>query len=149
MTAADDPSKLRYVAGVDHQAGVLAYMADPADRRMVIVTSRRTRRWVFPKGSVDRGMAPAQAATHEAFEEAGRIGQADDTPVGFFMTPKIRPPLIWTVVVTLFPMPIDVVLDDWQEAHQRERRFVTMEEARELLSQPDMIALAEQFWTSR
>ena len=149
MTTPDDPSTLRYVAGVDHQAGVLAYMADPEDRRMVIVTSRRTGRWVFPKGSVDKGMTPPQAATHEAFEEAGLVGQAHDRPVGIYRTPKIRPPLIWTVQVTLYPMPIDVVLDDWQEVHQRERRFVTMEEARELLSQPDMIDLAEQFWASR
>lgn len=145
----DDPSLLRYVAGVDRQAGVLAYMADPLDRRIVIVTSRRTGRWVFPKGSVDPGMTPAQAATQEAFEEAGLIGQAAEMPIGTFKTPKIRPPLIWTVEVALYPMPIDVVLDDWQEIHQRERRFVTMDEARALLSQPEMIDLAEQFWAQR
>jgi len=143
---ADDPSKLRFVAGVDHQAGVLAYTRDPEDRRMVIVTSRRPGRWVFPKGSVDKGMTPPQAATQEAFEEAGLIGEAAADPVGVFMTPKIRPPLIWTVAVTVYPMPIDVVLDDWQEIHQRERRFVSLDEARELLSQPEMIALAEEFW---
>lgn len=150
MTAnPDDPSELRYVAGVDRQAGVLAYMRDPNDRRMVIVTSRRTGRWVFPKGSVDPGMTPPEAATQEAFEEAGLIGQAAVDPVGSYMTPKIRPPLIWTVEVTLYPMPIDVVLDDWQEIHQRERRFVTLDEARDLLSQPEMVALAEEFWADR
>lgn len=144
----DDPSSLRFVAGVDHQAGVLAYTQDVEDRRIVIVTSRRTGRWVFPKGSVDKGMTPPEAAAQEAFEEAGVIGVAAEDPVGAFMTPKIRPPLIWTVAVTVYPMPIDEVLDDWQEIDQRERRFVTLSEARELLSQPEMIALAEKFWTT-
>ena len=132
--------------------------------------------WVFPGGRVDRadgkvarpidlqpivaeklerGCAPfraralAMAAVRETFEEAGLIGRADDTPIGAFMTPKIRPPLIWSVKVTVYPMPIDMVLDDWQEIHQRVRRFVTLDEARDLLSQPEMIDLAEQFWTSR
>lgn len=145
----DDPSLLRYVAGIDQQVGVLAYMSDPKDRRMVIITSRRTGRWVFPKGSVDPGMSPQEAATLEAFEEAGLIGQASGASIGSYLTPKIRPPLIWTVEVTLYPMPIDVILDDWQEIHQRERKFVTLDEARDLLSQPDMISLAERFWQAR
>ena len=150
MTAPeDDLSSLRYVAGVDQQAGVLAYLSDPADRRMMIVTSRRTGRWVFPKGSVDPGMTAAEAAAQEALEEAGLIGVAEDQAMGRYRTPKIRPPLIWTVEVALYAMPITEMLDSWQEEDQRERRLVTMDEARELLSEPEMIALAQDFWDGR
>ncbi|MEM9140417.1 MAG: NUDIX domain-containing protein [Pseudomonadota bacterium] len=141
----DDLSRLRYAAGVDHQVGVLAYTDD---RQIVIVTSRRTGRWVFPKGSIDAGMTPEQAAEQEALEEAGLIGRIDQPPIGCYVTPKIRPPLIWTVEVTLYPMRIDEILDDYPELSQRTRRFVTLTEAEGLLSEAAMTDLARRFWAS-
>ncbi|MEM7190389.1 MAG: NUDIX domain-containing protein [Pseudomonadota bacterium] len=144
----DDPSMLRYVAGVDLQAGVLAWLPDVDPIRFIIVTSRRTRRWVFPKGSIDKGMTAPEAAAQEALEEAGVVGTADATPFGSYRTPKIRPPLIWTVEVSLYAMRIDEVLDVWIESDQRERRFVTIDEAAELLSEPEMTSLARQFLAS-
>lgn len=36
-----------------------------------MITSRDTGRWVIPKGGVDHGHTPAQAAEIEGFEEAG------------------------------------------------------------------------------
>lgn len=140
---ADDVSNLRYVAGVDRQVGVLAHTDDG---HMVIVTSRRTGRWVFPKGSIDPRMTPEQAAEQEALEEAGVVGKIDRKAIGIYQTPKIRPPLIWTVEVTLYPMRIDTILEDWLEIKQRQRRFVTMPEAETLLSDPAMSALAQEFW---
>ena len=142
----DDPRDLRYVAGVDRQAGVLAYTDD---RRMVLVTSRRTGRWVFPKGSIDPGMTAPEAARQEAFEEAGLLGQPEVVPLGAYQIPKIRPPLIWTIEVELFPMRIDRTLDTWLEIDQRQRRFVTLEEAADLLYEPEMLRLAQRFWAQR
>ena len=142
----DDPRDLRYVAGVDRQAGVLAYTDD---RRMVLVTSRRTGRWVFPKGSIDPGMTAPEAARQEAFEEAGLLGQPDVEPLGAYQIPKIRPPLIWTIEVELFPMRIERTLDTWLEIDQRQRRFVTLEEAADLLYEPEMLRLARRFWAQR
>lgn len=145
MTAngTDDVASLRYVAGIDQQAGVLAY---DDDRRMVIVTSRRTGRWVFPKGAIDPGLTPSQAAQQEAFEEAGLIGEPHSDPIGSYRTPKIRPPLIWTVEVELYPMRIEQTLETWLEASERQRRFVTIEEAADLLTEPEMLRLARKFW---
>ena len=137
----DDPSRLRYVAGVDQQAGILAWSEDAKERRFWIVTSRRTRRWVLPKGSVDAGMTPAQAAAQEALEEAGLIGVPGPDPVGSYRLPKIRPPLIWTVQVALFAMHVDEVHKDWQESHQRERKLVTVDEAASLIIEPEIVAL--------
>lgn len=136
---------LYYVAGVTHQAGALAWMLDEGVLKVVIVTSRRTGRWVFPKGGIDSGMTAAETARNEVFEEAGVIGEAEETSIGSYRTAKIRPPLIWTVEVAVYPVEISSVLPEWQEMGQRERRFVDLEEARELLSQPDMFALVEQF----
>jgi len=141
----DDPTQLRFVAGVEVQAGALAWLPEPGPLRFVLVTSRRTGRWVFPKGSVDTGMTPSEAAAQEALEEAGLIGTVESWPIGAYQVPKIRPPLIWTVEVALYPMRVDEVLDIWIEADQRERRFVTVEEAQDLLPEPEMVRLARAF----
>lgn len=141
----DDPSLLRPVAGIDRQAGVLAWLPASDPVRFVLITSRRTGRWVFPKGGVDPGMTPAEAAQQEALEEAGLIGVVDPRPIGAYMVPKIRPPLIWTVEVTLYPMRIDEVLDVWIEADQRARRFVTLDEARQMIDVPELLEMAERF----
>ncbi|MEM0990802.1 MAG: NUDIX domain-containing protein [Pseudomonadota bacterium] len=142
---AEDLTGLRYAHGVDQQAGVLAYFPEAEPVRIAIVTSRRTRRWVFPKGSIDAGMTAPEAAAQEAFEEAGVIGRISTDPIGAYRVAKIRPPLIWTVEVTLYPLVVDEVLDVWIEADQRERRFVTLDEAAELQADPDMLALASHF----
>ncbi|MEM1298270.1 MAG: NUDIX domain-containing protein, partial [Pseudomonadota bacterium] len=129
----EDVSHLRYVPWVQEQAGVLAWLPDTDPVQFAIVTSRRTGRWVFPKGSVDDDMTPQEAAAQEAFEEAGLEGVVAPEPIGAYRCPKIRPPWIWTVEVTLYAMRVDKMLDDWLEIDQRTRNFVDLAAARELL----------------
>lgn len=145
----DDPSRLRFVAGVDHQSGVLAYRNGAKGLEVVLVTSRRTGRWVLPKGSVDPGMTPEEAAAQEAFEEAGLVVAPGAPAIGAYRLPKIRPPLIWTVEVTLYPMPILEVHDNWLESDQRQRLFVTPEDAMIMLSDPEIAGLVRLFRDSR
>jgi 8-oxo-dGTP pyrophosphatase MutT (NUDIX family) len=128
-----------------HQVGALAWLPEAEPLRFALVTSRRTGRWVFPKGSVDPGMTPPAAAAAEALEEAGVIGWPEPEPLGSFRTLKIRAPFAWPLEVAVYAMRIDEVLDDWPEARQRRRRFVTLAEARHLLSDPAMLAIAERF----
>jgi 8-oxo-dGTP pyrophosphatase MutT (NUDIX family) len=54
--------------------------------RVLLITSRDTRRWVVPKGNLIRGLAGHEAAAHEAFEEAGVSGIPCPTPLGFTIT---------------------------------------------------------------
>jgi 8-oxo-dGTP pyrophosphatase MutT (NUDIX family) len=143
-----DPADLNFVPGIDRQAGVLAWLPDVEPLRFALITSRRTGRWVLPKGAIDAGMTPREAAAQEALEEAGLIGVADAAPIGTYHTTKIRPPQAWTIEVTVYPMRIDEILDVWLEADVRSRRFVTIEEARELLSDPGILEIAEKFVAS-
>lgn len=117
--------------------------------QVVIVTSRRTGRWVFPKGGIDSGVTEPETALNELYEEAGVIGDVAQSPIGTYRMAKIRPPLIWTIEIALYPIRITQVLSDWLEVGQRERRFVTVEEAGVLLSEPDMSALIRRFDAQR
>lgn len=134
---------LRPVDWIEQQAGVLAWLPGIRPYRVALVTSRRTGRWVVPKGAIDPGRTPRQAAALEALEEAGLVGTPDAQPVGRITMPKIRPPLIWTIEVALYPMKIERVLDVWIESGQRLRRLATIAEARRIIGQPDTLALAE------
>ena len=145
----EDVSHLHYVPWVQHQAGVLAWLPDTDPVEFAIVTSRRTGRWVFPKGGVDDDMTPQEAAAQEALEEAGLEGVVGPDPIGSYRSPKIRPPWIWTIEVTLYAMRIDRVLDDWLEVNERTRSFVDMAKAQELLAEREMIELAERFVRAR
>jgi 8-oxo-dGTP pyrophosphatase MutT (NUDIX family) len=127
------------------QVGAIAWLPEARPVRFALVTSRRTGRWVFPKGSIDDGMTAAAAAAREAMEEAGVIGRPDPVPLGSFRTVKVRAPFAWRIEVAVYPLRIDRVLDDWPEAAQRDRRFVTLAEAQRLLTDPAMLAIAERF----
>ena len=119
-----------------HQVGALAWLPETDPVRFALVTTRRTERWVFPKGWVDPGVAPPEAAAREAFEEAGVRGTVDPVAVGTFRTAKVRPPFAWPLEITLYPLRIERVLDRWPEAGQRQRRFVTLAEVRHEDSAP-------------
>jgi 8-oxo-dGTP pyrophosphatase MutT (NUDIX family) len=138
----EDLSGLIPLTMIQRQAGVIPYMATAEGLKLVVVTSRRTGRWVFPKGSIDDGMTPQEAAAQEAFEEAGLIGVAAPESLGSYQALKIRPPAVWTIEVDLYPMRIEEVLDLWIEADQRARKFVSPDEAAALLGDPVLSDLA-------
>lgn len=141
---AGEETSLTRLPVVERQAGALAWLpGEPL--RFVLVTSRRTRRWVFPKGGIEEGHTAPETAAREALEEAGVVGRAAPRPIGSFRSEKIRPPHVWALQVDLFPLAVDEVCDEWPESAQRLRRFVTLDEARDLLADPEMLALAELF----
>lgn len=141
----DRKKRLTRLPDIEQQAGSIAWVPGSDPLRFVLVTSRRRGRWVFPKGRIERGQSPALAAEQEALEEAGIVGRAGPEPVGSFRGVKVRPPRSWTIEVTIYPLRIEEVLDHWPEAGERSRCFVTLAEARLLLSEPDMLAIAERF----
>jgi len=121
--------------------------------RVCMVTSRSGRRWVFPKGQIDPGHTPGEAALIEAWEEAGLVGTLDPQPVGSYVYEKEGR----THHVLLFRMRVIEVRDTWPERGFRDRAWLTLDEAidrieepglRELLrgafgiSRPDRVSLA-------
>jgi 8-oxo-dGTP pyrophosphatase MutT (NUDIX family) len=59
------------------QAGALAYRLVGSEPRFLLVTSRSgAGEWIFPKGHLEPGEAPAAAAIRELREEAGVEGRA-------------------------------------------------------------------------
>lgn len=114
----------------------------------LLVTSRRTSRWIFPKGSAEGEETPAEAALREAAEEAGVAGVPGAEPIGRYIALKVGSDRMSVLSVELWPVEIRALADSYPEADLRERQLVGVEEARRLIGQADMIALLRRFHAS-
>lgn len=112
------------------QYGVLPFLYLEGELRVVLVTSRTSGNWIFPKGGRVPGKSRVASALQEAREEAGLIGRRSgrikfrdivDHPEG-------------RIDLTLYPMQVERLLPRWPEAHQRQRAVVSVAEASELLT---------------
>src|SRR5215212_125475 len=71
-----------------HQSGAIVVRLDTREPQVLLVTARRNpRNWIFPKGHIEKGESPGQAALRETREEAGvsarLIGPAGVLEYGF------------------------------------------------------------------
>jgi 8-oxo-dGTP pyrophosphatase MutT (NUDIX family) len=57
------------------QAGAIVINDRSGKRKLLVVTNKGGRRWLFPKGSVKKKENPEEAALREAAEEAGVKGE--------------------------------------------------------------------------
>ncbi len=138
-TIRTEPSERRQVAALPWRRG-------PDGIEILLVTSRETRRWVTPKGGRMAGRTDAEAAAIEALEEAGVEGSVTAHPVGTFRYLKVlkrRAPR-WCVVA-VYPLEVLREHTDWQEKAERERVWVSREEAVRRVDEPDLKALIASF----
>ena len=131
----------------------MPYRADgdalDAPIRILLVTSRQTRRWVIPKGNAPAGMALHQAAAMEAEEEAGVIGAVCPTPLGSYRYRKRRGNGASLLAdVEVFPLAVWRELPAWKEHDERERRWFSLAEAADKVEERDLAELIRSFAAS-
>ncbi len=117
------------------QYGALPILIDDGQLRVLLITSRETRRWIIPKGWPVKKLSPSAVAAREAFEEAGLEGRVADRPLAVFSYVKrLKSGRCVTCQVETYLFEVDRELDDWPEKYQRERRWVSPDEAARLVS---------------
>jgi len=128
------------------QVAALPWRLEDGQRRILMITSRETRRWVIPKGGRMVGKSDPEAAAQEALEEAGVKGDIKDHSIGVFRYAKgLKDGGQCLCVVSVYPLEVLIQLGAWPEAHQRERRWMTPAEAAEAVHEPDLAALIRDF----
>jgi 8-oxo-dGTP pyrophosphatase MutT (NUDIX family) len=133
-------SETRQVAALPWRIGA------SGGREILMITSRETRRWVIPKGGRMVGKTDAQAAAVEAMEEAGVQGEIAQTAIGAFRYAKrLRGGDSKLCVVAVYPMKVLIQLGAWPEAAERERRWMTLEDAAGSVMEPDLADLIRGF----
>ncbi len=114
-----------------NQSGVIPYRVENDEVEILLITSRRRKRWIIPKGIIERDMSPQESAAKEALEEAGVKGRVHAIPLGEYQYKK------WngTCNVAVFPFAVDDVLETWSESGVRQRRWVSVEDATGLVDE--------------
>ena len=115
------------------QSAVIPYRISEGQLEILLVTSRKARRWVLPKGIQEPDMSAAESAAKEALEEAGVEGPTGEQAVGHYSYEK------WSGVcfVEIFPMRVETVHSEWLESY-RDRVWVSASEAANLVKEPEL-----------
>lgn len=114
--------------------------------QILLVTSRRTRRWILPKGWPEHGMTPAECAAKEAWEEAGVEGKGYDMCLGVYSFEKFQqdaPDL--PVVGLVYPLKVKKIRNSWPEAKERRRKWFRPKKAAAAVEQPELKLILKTF----
>lgn len=112
----------------------------------MLITSRDTRRWVLPKGNRIKGLKSHEAASHEAYEEAGLIGIACPFAIGTYQYRKNRKDgSSRPAIVDIFPFSVTAQLDEWPEQDERDVRWFTPADAATAVDEPELREILSTF----
>lgn len=129
----------------ERQYGAIPYLYVGGKLRVVLITSRTNRNWIFPKGRRIPGMSRSDSALQEALEEAGLRGRRAGRRK---FRAAIERPDKKTIDLTLYPMKVDRMLKRWPEDRQRRRVVVSVARAEKLLAFAELKTLLRQ-WAKR
>lgn len=115
------------------QSAVIPYRHTERGLEVLLITSRKRKRWLVPKGVKEPDLSPAQSAVAEALEEAGVEGRVSSSPLGAYKYRK------WGGVcdVAVYTLEVTKTHDEWPEC-DRDREWVSPEEAARRVEQNDL-----------
>jgi 8-oxo-dGTP pyrophosphatase MutT (NUDIX family) len=117
------------MAQLYRQAAVIPCRIRDERVEIALVTTVSGKRWVFPKGSLEEGERPRDAAIRETAEEAGLIGDLERKPLGRYYFTRANE----RYVVDVYVMRVTTMLDYWLEAKLRRRRWIAVDKAAALV----------------
>lgn len=123
-----------------NQSGVIPFKIENGIIKVLLITSRRSKKWIFPKGIIEPELTPQISAEEEAYEEAGVSGLIIDEEIGSYEVNK------WggTCTVTMFPLKVDKTHEDWPESFFRKRKWVNIKQAKQLITKTEISDLLEK-----
>ncbi|MDJ0859091.1 MAG: NUDIX hydrolase [Dinoroseobacter sp.] len=139
-------SKLRKTGTARTQVAALPYVMEKGKPRVLLITSRETRRWVIPKGWPIQGKTAFESAATEAWEEAGIVGKVSDKCIGLYAYNKAFPKTDpQPIVVTVYPMRVKAIKDKFPETGQRKRKWMSPKKAAERVKEPELREMLRRF----
>ena len=106
------------------QSGVIPYRMRKGSLEILLITSRKERCWIIPKGIIEHEYSARNSAAKEALEEAGVKGNVHRKLLGVYRHRKLGK----TCTVKVFPMRVTRIYKVWDEA-DRDREWVSVKQA--------------------
>jgi 8-oxo-dGTP pyrophosphatase MutT (NUDIX family) len=127
------------------QFAALCYRIVKGKPEVLLVTSRRTGRWIVPKGWPMPGRTPAASAAGEAWEEAGVVGKAVDQCLGLFSYQKEHDGGWLPCVALVYPVEVKSLARRFPERGQRRRKWLSPKKAAARVSEPELARILLDF----
>jgi 8-oxo-dGTP pyrophosphatase MutT (NUDIX family) len=142
------PRRPKIKSALRIQYAALPYRFTPdAALEILLVTTRRSRRWIIPKGWPIKGLKPPKSAAREAFEEAGVRGKVAGKSLGFFRYNKLldEQGIEVSCEVKVFPLLVRRQSESWPELEQRLILWVEPAKAVSLIKERQLKKLVAAF----
>ncbi|WP_299043027.1 NUDIX hydrolase [uncultured Tateyamaria sp.] len=133
-------------ADVRTQFAALCYRVKKDKVQVLLVTSRRMRRWIIPKGWPMDGLTPADSAAQEAWEEGGVVGRADQRALGMFTYSKdMGEDAGLPIAAMVYAVKVKSLAMDFPEAAERTRKWVSPRKAAKMVDSPELSRILRDF----
>ncbi|MCW8842100.1 MAG: NUDIX hydrolase [Rhodobacteraceae bacterium] len=128
------------------QVAALCYREDGPKKKVLLITSRNTQRWIVPKGWHIDGLDAPGAALQEAWEEAGvkKAAINPDSIGSFDYSKRLENGVPVPVEAQVFAVEVESLKDDFPESEERTRKWVAPEEAAEMVEEPGLRSILRQ-----
>ena len=129
------------------QVAAICYQGKGDARKVLLITSRDTKRWIVPKGWPIDGLDAAEAAAQEAWEEAGvKAANIAPEPLGEFDYDKLMDAGgVVSCATQVFAIEVDHLEDDFPEASERTRKWVAPKEAAKMVDEDGLQSILASF----
>jgi len=119
------------------QVGAIPFRHTSGCIEVLIITTRSTGRWICPKGNIEPEHGLRGSARLEAFEEAGVEGELLQPALGIYRHGEER------TTIRMWLLRVEEIHDAWPEAHERERRWLSLDQARSTVDEPGLARLLD------
>lgn len=133
-------------AGLRLQYAAICYRLVGSRTQVLMITTRRSGRWIPPRGWPVKGLTPTESAAREAWEEAGVLGRVAPRCLGSYCYSKGRdrdekPPIF----VMAFALQVRKLRRRFPEAGQRRRKWMTPDKAASRVREAELSRMLRGF----
>ena len=132
------------------QFAALCYRVKNDETEVLMITSRRTGRWIIPKGWPMDGKTPGDCALAEAWEEAGVKGKVTGGCLALYTYVKGagRDEQL-PCAVMVYPVRVKSLEKDYPERAERKRKWMSPKVAAKRVDEPELAHLLRKFDAKR
>ena len=118
------------------QSAVIPYKKNGNKIEVLLVTTRKKKKWIIPKGIIEENLTARESAIKEAYEEAGIKGNLLPHKLGKYSYRK------WggKCKVKVYGMEVTSLSEFWEE-NFRERKWVSFSNIQNYIKNEKIIAI--------
>ena len=119
-------------------SGVVPFRYHDGMIEVLLVKTKSGKRWITPKGKIEKQLTPQESALKEAHEEGGILGKISGDAIGIY---RSRSKDKRSDGIIVYPMAVETELSDYKEQGIRERRWCHKDEVISRVTNEDLLQI--------